>query len=237
MAATRPAAPKGHGFDPAAHVVVLGLPSLTVADLRDGPMPELRALAATGAVGTMTARLAERVPTSADLYAALGAGSEATMPAGFGATAPAAGASGTAGSSDTAGAVFMPLAARGIAANRAAHRSSLPGALGDAVAGAGLGAATVGNADSPGVGALARDNYRPAAAAVITSDGGMAHAVVDRPAFLVSDADAAGGWAAAPARAVSRTSEALASTRFVVVAPGDLDRLATVDPPASHERY
>lgn len=227
LVAARPASPAGRPLARASHLVVVGLPTLTFDDLRTGALPHLRALAGTGAVGAMTARLANRTPTSADLYAAMGAGSEAATPSGFGSTEAAGPSS-----------IVMRGAAEAVRRNRDAHRSSLPGALGDALARAGDGAAAVGNADAPGVGAgsVDRDNYRPVAATVMTSDGRVPAAVVERSALLRSDPAAPEGLAADPSLVAGRTLDALAANRVVVVDLGDLDRLASVDPAPSPEQ-
>src|SRR4051794_4849515 len=222
MTVRRPAVATGAVVGPADRVVVVGVPGLTFADMLSGPMPALRAAADSGGSAAVTARLAGKSPTTADLYASIGAGSEAATPAKFGMTKPGAALS-----------ITVADAGAARAKNKAAHRSSLPGALGDALGGSGVGVAAVGNSDSPGPGRKAAENSRPVAAALMRRDGVVPYAVVERRPLLLRDLSAPAGLRADPALISLQVTTALLTQRVVFVDTGDLDRLAALQPTAS----
>jgi hypothetical protein len=222
MAVRRPPVASGAVVGPADRVVVVGVPGLTFTDVLSGPMPALRAAADSGGSAAVTARLAGKSPTTADLYASIGAGSEAATPAKFGMTRPGAALS-----------ITVADAGAARAKNKAAHRSSLPGALGDALAGSGVGVAAIGNSDSPGPGRKAAENSRPVAAALMQRDGLVPYAVVERRPLLLNDASAPAGLRADATLISRQVTTALLTQRVVFVETGDLDRLAALQPTAS----
>src|SRR3954466_12469178 len=90
MTFRRPPVATGAVVGPADRIVVVGVPGLTFTDVLSGPMPALRAAVEAGGSAAGTARVAGKSPTTADLYASIGAGSEAATPAKFGSTHPGA---------------------------------------------------------------------------------------------------------------------------------------------------
>ena len=201
-------------------VVLLGLPGLRWDDVGTGVMPALDRLAAEGAVAAMTVRTRSDVPTVAEGYATLGAGSRVSA-------GPAAD-----DAVERDGRIIVPAAAeiRAAAGRRLATR---PGALGDALHAAGRRTAVVGNADLaqnlsdleiPGHPNVAR----PAAVALMDSAGVVDGGRVSSD-LLLPDRPAPFGRRADVAAVTDRTVAALATADVVLVDPGDLERSAAVE--------
>ncbi|HWC11051.1 MAG TPA: hypothetical protein VG455_07505, partial [Acidimicrobiales bacterium] len=104
-------------------------------------------------------------------------------------------------------------------ANRGRHLPTLPGALGDALHGAGRRTAVVGTADTD-------RPHRPAAVAVADRRGRVDAGTVAAPGLLVADPTAPFGRRADPDVVVARARQALEGSDVVVVDAGDLERAA-----------
>src|SRR5205823_3179962 len=121
----------------AERVVVLGMPHLSWADFRTGPLPNLRRLAARGAVAAMTVRTASAHPSVVEGYATLGAGTRVKAGdsggAAYDATRPlengtAAEAVARRAGHPVAGEVVVVGGPETVRANEGSHLDTLPGA-------------------------------------------------------------------------------------------------------------
>jgi hypothetical protein len=222
--------PASVGAEPgsAAKVLLIGIPGLGFDDLASGATPNLDRMVATGAVGAMSVRTLSRHPQpSPEGYATLGAGSQ--VRAGL-----------AAGDARNEGAgVLVPLAAD-VIEGAGSHRPSRPGALGDALHAAGKRTAVVGNADlAPGLSVPTisgrRITERPAAVALMDSEGSVDGGVVESGILLEPTDQAPFGWRADADQVVAATNLTLADADVVLVDPGDMDRaaaLADIEAPA-----
>lgn len=220
----------------ADQVVVVGVPGLGLEELGVGMVPAIDALwQGDGALAAASARTLSSRPSTVEAWATLGAGARVNA----GTIAAAALPSTSPYENSTAGEVTARRTGGRVTGDIAIVNAplviddagrdvpSLPGALGDALNGAGLSAGVVGNAD------VVRPDgdvtiLRPAGVAVMRTDGFVDHGVVDRsllqetpaaPFGLASDVDAV----------VSATMETLDLADLVVVDTGDLDRLRAYD--------
>ena len=222
-------------------VVVFGMPHVTFDDVAEGRAPNLSALIGRGAVAAMSVRTVSGRPSSAEAYATLGAGVrvEADRLAALAFDADERIGPGTAaeaaarlnGAQVTDARVVVPAGAVLGRKNRKHHLSSQPGALGDALNGAGLRAAVVGNADMPGsLDPRMPWRSRPAAVAVMDGRATVDAGTVDPGSLLVEDASAPFGRRSDPDKVLAATAAALGAAHVVVVDPGDLDRAAAAAP-------
>ena len=211
----------------ADRVVVFGLPHLSWADFRTGPLPNLRRLANGGAVAAMSVRTASSHPSVVEGYATLGAGSRvrATDAGGAAYDASRPLENGTAAEAVARrsgrtpnGEVVVVGGPQTVRDNEGQHLSTLPGALGDALHRAGLRTGAVGNADAGG------RTLRPAAVAVMDGAGSVDAGAVEPSDVLVVDPSRPFGLRADPGRMVTATRTALDKAAVVVVDPGDIDR-------------
>jgi hypothetical protein len=222
----------------AERVVLVGVPHLGLDDVGTGAMPTLDGLVHRGAAGATNVRTLSGRPSSGEAYATLGAGTRVRDGhAGLGtdsaealpADAPFEG--GTAGAvlsrrtgQPPGGEIVVP-AAPVVVRSAGEHVSSTPGALGDALAAAGLSTAVVNNADS-----VADDGtpvpYRPAAMAAIDGAGAVATGEVDHDDLLVADPAEPYGLRADVDGYLAATSAALDRADLVVVDLGDMNRAA-----------
>ncbi|MBV8304663.1 MAG: hypothetical protein JOZ04_10670 [Acidimicrobiia bacterium] len=132
-------------------VVVFGFSGLGWDDLQHGPVPNLRALAARGAVAAMTVRTVSPQPSLAEGYATLGAGARLRAPAAD--VGPVA--------TDGGGAPITVSGVRHLArVNRSLHLPTGPGALGDALGAAGRRTAVVDQPGGTGAAALALMDHK-----------------------------------------------------------------------------
>jgi hypothetical protein len=191
----------------ARRVLVVGVQGLTFDDLRAGSAPRVSRLAGQGAIGALSVRTLSAKPSAAEGWATLGAGSRVR------AEAPASDAV------DARGGVLVRGEATTRAANRGRHLPTLPGALGDALHGAGRRTAVVGAADADGP-------HRPAAVALADRHGWVDGGTVSDTSLLVADPTAPFGRRADPDAVVRRAREALERADVLVVDPGDLERAA-----------
>jgi hypothetical protein len=204
----------------AEKVLLVGLPGLRWDDVGTGVMPTLDRLAAAGAVGAMSVRTRSDVPTVAEGYASLGAGSRVQV-------GPAADAAVGRG-----GTVVVP-AVTEIRAGAGRHLPTLPGALGDALHAAGRRTAVLGTADlAPGLSELSIPGHpnvaRPAAVALMDSRGVVDAGSVSGAELLVEDRSAPFGQRADVAALAGRTLGAFGDADVVLVDPGDLERSAAL---------
>ncbi|HSL59982.1 MAG TPA: glycosyltransferase, partial [Acidimicrobiales bacterium] len=179
---------------PAERVVVVGIPHLGLDDLDRGRVPAIDALwQGDGALAAASVRTLSSRPSTVEAWATLGAGARVRAGAGasqaFPADAPFEG--------DTAGRVTARRTGSGITGDVAVVEAaavvaqagrdvpSEPGALGDALADAGLLAGVVGNADTVRADGD-RSVARPAAVAVMRTDGFVDVGTVDA-SLLVED--------------------------------------------------
>lgn len=220
----------------ADRVVVVGVPRLGLDDLDRGRVPAIDALWRDGgALAAASVRTLSSRPSTVEAWATLGAGARVRAGSGAAEAYPVDAAY----QGDTAGRVtarrtgadvdgdVVVVSAPAVIAQAGADVPSEPGALGDALAAAGLAAGVVGNAD--GVDADGAPLVsRPAAVAVMTSGGVVDVGRVDRE-LLVADPAAPFGVRADVEAVVEATVAALERADAVVVDTGDLDRLAAYD--------
>ncbi|HEY7072062.1 MAG TPA: hypothetical protein VH479_18185, partial [Acidimicrobiales bacterium] len=231
----------------AERVVLVGVPHLALEDVGTGAMPALDALVQRGAAGATNVRTLSGRPSSAEAYATLGAGTrvrDGDPGLGLGsaqalpATAPYEG--GTAGAvlsrrtgEAASGEIVVP-ATPTVVRSAGEHLSSAPGALGDALAAAGMTTAVINNADS-----VAEDGtpiaYRPAAMATIDSGGSVGTGTVDAADLLVADPAEPYGLRADVDAYLAATAGALERADLVVVDLGDMNRAAWQSQVASRD--
>ncbi|MDQ3679319.1 MAG: hypothetical protein M3378_02015, partial [Actinomycetota bacterium] len=225
-----------------AKVVLFGVPGLSVDDLGTGTMPNLDGLVRGGAVAATTVRTLSDHPSTVEGYATLGAGSRAW--AGGEAVVAEARAADAGVSGSGRGRVVVPEAARTIALNERRSVSSTPGALGDALRGAGLRTGLVsanaggGSPSSPGaialmgsdgsvdVGHLGGDLADPGAL------GREVAAVLDEAHVVLVDA---AGTDQAPAPALAAADRALGQVAGLA-GPDVLLLVVSVSPPGQDWR-
>ncbi len=68
------------GSSPVGRVLLVSLPGVTWADVREGELPTLRALADESAVGDISTRIGRRGASTTDAYLSIGAGTRALAP-------------------------------------------------------------------------------------------------------------------------------------------------------------
>lgn len=198
-------------------VVMFGFPRLSVDDVGTGTLPHLDGMVQDGASAATTVRTLSIHPSTAEGYAALGAGTRV-------------GADERASDAVDAqwGGVVVTGAVATIRLNEGRHLSSEPGALGDALHRAGMRTAVVGNADrSTPSGEPVR--HRPAPVALMDAAGEVDGGQVGTD-LLAQDPTAPTGRRADPAAIGRELSAALERADVVLVDPGDMDRAATVAP-------
>lgn len=226
-------APSSALGSPPAKVVVFGIPHVGLEDLQTGLTPVIDGLIERGSLGAMSVRTLSGRPATAEAYASLGAGTRIRSrdAAGHAFTASETYAGSDAGDAAAAltgersgGAIFVPGIAPTIRLNTGKHISSEAGALGEALAKAGLRTGVVGNADNPG----SLDDRippisRPAAIALSDRSGSVVAGDVSRDLLLAAPAEPF-GHRADPDRVLAATQRTLAGADVVFVDPGDLDR-------------
>ena len=220
----------------AGKVVVVGVPGLGLDDLAAGRVPAIDSLWRTdGALAAASVRTYSSRPSTVEAWATLGAGARVRA----GAIAAAAYRSDTPYENTTAGEVTARRTGAQIAGEIAVVNAPLvvensgtdvpsrPGALGDALADAGLSTGVVGNADT-----ILPDGditiSRPAAVAVMTSEGFVDRGEVGS-VLLREDPHAPFGTISDVDQVVAATMRTLAEADVVVIDPGDLDRLRESD--------
>lgn len=230
-AATPSGAPPTRGAD---KVIVVGIPTLGLDDLGRGRVPAIdRLWRDGGALSATSVRTYSARATTVEAWATIGAGSRVRATA----IAAAAYDSATPYENTTAGEVAARRTGGEVSGEIAVVNAPLvidnagrdvpssPGALGDALAAAGLITAAVGNSDS-----IQPDGdvtiSRPAAVAVMRSDGFVDRGEVGQ-SLLRPEPEAPFGVETDVDRVVSTALGVLAEADVVVVDPGDLDRLRT----------
>lgn len=236
-AAARPGSRPPDG--PVDQVVVVGVPHLGIDDLDPTVTPNLLALARDGALANASVRTLSTRPSAVEAYATLGAGTrvrshpfvenvrmaEDDLEGGTAREAVER-RTGRPARGDVV-VVAAPVAVNGAGDDL----SSAPGALGDALHGAGLRTAVVGTGDQldPGGNVLVR---RPAAVAVMDGAGSVDAGTVDPAELLRADEDAPFGLRADADGVLAALDTALAGADVVVVDPGDTQRAAALEPEA-----
>jgi hypothetical protein len=220
------------GGRPATKVVIFAMNPYSFDDLAAHDTPNLQGLMDRGSVGAMSVRTVARTSNDAEGFLAIGSGArlaargdasrvlgadESVGP--MTASAYLASLTGTEPSGDlvAVGAVGL------LRANRGPQAAGRPGFLADELADHGLEASFVGTADRPGLFGDPPSMLRPAALAVMRSDGGVRGVVDD---LTVDDPTAPYGVRTDPARVADATLRELDDVSLVVVDPGDLDRAA-----------
>ncbi|MBV8982166.1 MAG: hypothetical protein JO086_14780, partial [Acidimicrobiia bacterium] len=221
----------------ADRVVVFGMPGLAWSDIGKGRLPNLDRLARAGAVAAMSVRTVSHDPAIAEGYATLGAGDRVAA-AGVGGSAYDAGAPLENGTAAEALARRVGRAVNGrvvvvdgpatVRSNQGKHLSSLPGALGEAMARAGKRTAAVGNADIGAVNGRQPVTSRPAAVAVMDGVSAVNEGAVEPGDVLVDDPSSPFGVRADAGKIVAQTTSALQGAELVVVDTGDVERAAAV---------
>jgi len=197
-----------------AKVLIFGVSRLGWDDIGTGVMPNLDALIGRGALAAMSVRTLSSNPSVAEGYATLGAGSRVKAPASAGVAF------------DGPGGTLTVAGARAAAqANDDLSVPSLPGALGDALRGAGRSTAVINNADSSPAGGPAALS-RPAGLALMDRSGRIDSGAVDADALLTDGPTASGMRVADPDKFLARTQEAMSRADVVLVDPGEIDRAA-----------
>ncbi|MGH9041548.1 MAG: hypothetical protein ACRDZ3_15110 [Acidimicrobiia bacterium] len=166
------AAPPG----PVERVLIVSLPGVTWADVTGAEAPRLRALIAGSAVASMSLRVFHRSTPAAEGYATIGAGALLNGHRRLGARA----------GPDEDGGIVSPAAPILRALNAERRRGAEVGALGDALAGAGVTRAVVANADTSMNDPDEASWHREAVLALAGADGRVPSGVVDR-SLLAAD--------------------------------------------------
>ncbi len=219
--------------DQASKVVVVAMNPLGLGDLEAEETPNLQRAVDEGALAAMSVRTAGRRPTLAEGYMSLGAGFRlaavpstaqaypADEPLGTG-TAAEVLASRTGVEVD--GDIAVVGASVAVDANASSTITSKPGALGDALAEAGLVGAVVGNGDRPEVGETEAVVNRPAALALMDGDLSVPRGTIAPEDLLEEDPSAPYGVRASRERTMAAVEAAAEEADVVFVDPGDLDR-------------
>lgn len=214
-------------------VVVVAVNPLGFSDLGSGLTPNLDRAIDEGAMAAMSVRTTSRRPRLAEGYLSLGAGYRLRASASASVAYPAEQQIGnsTAGEVLTSrtgepgtGEIAVVGAPPALDANDSSTITSGPGALGDALAEAGLVGAVVGNGDRPPVGPSDGVVNRPAALALMDSSLRVPEGTIDPGDLLNRVPGAPYGVRSSVSRMMAAIEEASASADVVFVDPGDLDR-------------
>jgi hypothetical protein len=217
----------------AEHVLIVGVPGLSLSDLGTGGLPALDEVTRTGATAAASVRTLSSRPSIVEAYATLGAGARVKVSSATGAEqvlpgdAPVEGATAAevvarrTGRTPDGEIVVLngPAAVRGSGTDV----SSRPGALGAALRASGEQTAVVGSADyvAPTGEPVVR---RPTGISLMDATSAVGTGTVDGSALLVADPAAPYGLRADLDAVVARTMDALDTASVVVVDPGDTDR-------------
>lgn len=219
--------------DRPSKVVVVAMNPLGFGDLDSEETPNLRRAVDEGALAAMSVRTAGRRPTLAEGYMSLGAGFRLAAVPSTAQAYPADEPLGTGTAAEVLesrtgieaeGDIAVVGASVAVDANASSTITSKPGALGDALADAGLVGAVVGNGDRPAVGETQAVINRPAALALMGSDLSVPVGTIDPEALLDEDPFAPYGVRASPEKTMAAVEAAAEEADVVFVDPGDLDR-------------
>jgi hypothetical protein len=197
---------------PARRLLVVSLPAVTWAQLPIAAMPNLRGLLEQSIVADLSVRAVDRHPSLGDAYVTISAGTRAKGSARDGLTEARAG-----------GAIAVPAFGDIVRHNHHLLFNAHPGALGDALADAGIGRAVIGNADRPTPGAFAVPG-RQLANALAASDGTTPDGSVD-PKLLRRDPSAPYGVSIDADAYLAAFRRAWTGRAVVLVEDSDLVRL------------
>ncbi len=217
-------------------VVIVGMAPYDFSDVGSAATPNLDRMRREGAIGAMTVRTVARRPSVAEGYLSLGAGARlrAAGASGFalerdaeveGVTAATVLARSTGTVPD--GAIVALGAPASVRANLGVEVASPPGAMGDALAEAGIGTGTVGVLDRPATPLSGEVQDRPAVLAAMTSDLDVMVGNIDPDHLLVEDPSGPFGVWSDTESMLASTLDALDQAGLVVVDPGDLYRAAS----------
>ena len=214
----------------AERVVVFGVPHLGLGDLDSGAMPTLDRLVDEGAMAAASVRTYGSRPTSVEAYSTMSAGTRvrgvATAALAFPADTPvedstAADVIERRLGARPSGEIVLPDGPRAIA-EAGTDVSSVPGALGTALADEGRTTAVVGNADQISPAGLPVID-RPAAIGGMRDDSSVDTGAVGA-GLLVRDPSAPYGVRADAPSFLAEAEAAIASADLVILDPGDTDR-------------
>jgi hypothetical protein len=211
--------------DRPSKVLMFGMPRLGWADVGNGAMPNLDRLLSRGAVGALSPRSAQEFPSTNGGYVTLG-------------TAAAAKARPDSGRAEEAGGgVKVPAADALARLNDGLHLSTEPGALGEALAAAGLRTAVVGNpraalAVMDSQGSIGAGEVRPVD---FTAAVGRALASADVVLADPGYTDEVGESAEGRRRALAETDRALGDVA-AQAGPGTVLVALSVSPPGDEWR-
>jgi hypothetical protein len=217
----------------ADRVLVFGMTPYGFDDLGRGATPTLDRLAEEGALAAMSVRTVSRRPSVGEGYLSLGAGARMAGPATVGVIEEAATPIGPGSAAELVelltgtpprGELVAVGGPAAVARNLGPEAASAPGALGDALAAAGLTAAAIGNSDQPATFSTESVISRPTGLAVMGSDLSVPRGVVDPDRLLLADPGAPFGVRADADAVVEATLGELERSDVVVVDPGDLTR-------------
>ena len=214
----------------AQRVVVFGIPRLGLGDLGSGDMPTLDRLVDEGAMAAASVRTYGSRPTSVEAYSTMSAGTRvrgvATAALAFPADTPVEDSTAAdvierrLGTRPT-GEIVLPDGPRAIA-EAGTDVSSVPGALGTALADDGRTTAVVGNADQISPAGLPVID-RPAAIGGMRDDSSVDTGAVGA-GLLIRDPSAPYGVRADARSFLAEADAAIASADLVILDPGDTDR-------------
>lgn len=224
---------------PVKRVLVVSMPGVSWDDVRDGDLPTFAAFAEDAAVGNLATRVGRREATLAGAYLTMGAGTRAVAPE------VAAGVALEPGelyhaepASDVLrrrlgdvpeGVAYLPIGAARDANDSSAYGADI-GALGDALAGAGVHRAVVANADVR-EGRADDDTFGRAAVALLTGSDGLLDGGAVGRSLLMDVPGAPFGVALDIDRAVEEAARSLdaAARAVVLVEASDLQRAIAYD--------
>ena len=198
---------------PVDRVLVVTLPGVTWADVDAAEAPTLRALLDDSAVASASLRVFHRATSPAEGYATLGAG---TLTNGHRRLAARASPAGD-------GTIVSPAAPMLRALNERRRRGTQIGALGDALARAGVSRAVVANADTSLADPAPATWHREAVLVLAGADGRVPGGTVDR-SLLTADAGAPFGARFHPAAVAAAVRAATRPRSVVVLEASDVAR-------------
>ena len=227
-------------------VLLFGISRLQFDDVNPTDTPTLDRLLDRSAIGATSVRTVSRRPSSAEGYATAGAGARVrvgdAMDEAYGADERigalsarelAAGRTGL----DSEGNVFVPALAATIRLNTGRFVPSLPGALADALKGAGKRVGVVANSDTGLVSSNSQaSRARPAAAMVVNSAGAVDSGTIGE-SLLQRDASAPFGVRVDEEAFVEAVLATLNDADLVVADPGDLDRVGAAKTDSTEEQF
>jgi hypothetical protein len=199
---------QGDGRPSDGRILVVSIPDLTWADLDPAGTPRLWSIVTGASVALLSTRTADDVDGRAAAYLTLGAGRRAGAAPG-----PQTGLADQRGDS-----VLVPAFGRQVETNEDLRYGAIPGALGGALADAGLGVAVIGDASATADGVDGR------AVALATADSTGRTPIGRVDGLLLDDPTAPTGTWLDRTAVVEATETALRSSAVVMVEASDVER-------------